>query len=88
PGGRVGKMLRQHENLYADLSAGSGLKALQRDASFGRQFLIDFQDRLLFGRDYFDTRLMDFIQEQNLPAVAYDKITYQNAQRLLSTYLS
>jgi predicted TIM-barrel fold metal-dependent hydrolase len=87
PGGRVGQMLRQYANLYADLSAGSGLKALQRDADFGRQFLIEFQDRLLFGRDYFDTRLMDFIREQKLPAAAYDKITYQNAQRLLDTYL-
>lgn len=87
PGGRVGQMLRQYANLYADLSAGSGLKALQRDADFGRQFLIEFQDRLLFGRDYFDTRLMDFIREQNLPAAAYDKIAYQNAQRLLDTYL-
>jgi len=88
PGGRVGTMLRQYENLYADLSAGSGLKALQRDVDFGRQFLIEFQDRLLFGRDYFDTRLMDFLTEQKLPQTAFDKIAYQNAQHLLDAYLS
>jgi len=64
-----------------------GEAALQRDAEFGRQFLIEFQDRLLFGRDYFDARLMDFIKEQNLPAEAFDKIAYQNAQRLLDQYL-
>lgn len=87
PGGRVGQMLRTHANLYADLSAGSGLRALQRDADFGRQFLIEFQDRLLFGRDYFDTRLMDFLLEIKLPPEAFAKITHRNAEHLLNAYL-
>ena len=76
-------MLKKYDNLYADLSAGSGLTAISRDEAFGRQFLIDFQDSLLFGRDYFDTRLMDYLQRLNLPKDAFDKITYQNAQKLL-----
>lgn len=88
PGGRVGQMLRQYPNLWADLSAGSGLNALSRDPAFGRAFLLEFQDKLLFGRDYFDTRLMDFLVAQDLPRSAFDKITYQNAQRLLTNYLS
>lgn len=87
PGGRVPAMLRQYANLYADLSAGSGLTAISRDPAFGKAFLIEFQDRLLFGRDYFDTRLMDFIQSLELPAEVFAKITYQNAQRLLDRYL-
>ena len=62
PGGKVPEMLRQYDNLYADLSAGSGLTAISRDEAYGRQFLIEFQDCLLFGRDYFDTRLMDYLQ--------------------------
>ncbi|MCC7263303.1 MAG: amidohydrolase family protein [Candidatus Latescibacteria bacterium] len=88
PGGRVAQMLRQYPNLYADLSAGSGLNALSRDPAFGRAFLVEFQDKLLFGRDYFDTRLMDFLVEQDLPRIAFDKIAYQNAQRLLTNYLA
>lgn len=88
PGGRVSQMLRQYPNLCADLSAGSGLNALSRDPAFGRNFLLEFQDKLLFGRDYFDTRLMDFLVQQDLPREVFAKITHQNAQRLLTTYLA
>ena len=87
PNGRLAPMMRQYRNLYADLSAGSGLRALQRDRDFGRDFLLEFQDKLLFGRDYFDTKLMDFLRILELPAEAFDKIAYQNAERLLSSYL-
>jgi predicted TIM-barrel fold metal-dependent hydrolase len=87
PGGRVPQLLRQYRNLCADLSAGSGLKALSRDREFGRKFLVEFQDKLLFGRDYFDARLMDLLRELELPAPVMAKITHQNAQRLLSAYL-
>ena len=88
PGGRLSEIMRKYPNLYADLSAGSGLKALQRDRDFGRNFLLEFQDKLLFGRDYFDTRLMDFLRDLELPVGAFDKIAYQNAERLLSSYLN
>ncbi|MFT5368702.1 MAG: putative TIM-barrel fold metal-dependent hydrolase [Candidatus Latescibacterota bacterium] len=83
PGGQVSTLLKKYDNLYADLSAGSALTAISRDETFGRAFLIEFQDKLLFGRDYFDTRLMDYLQGLNLPEEAFDKITYQNAQKLL-----
>ena len=88
PGGRLSEIMRTYPNLYADLSAGSGIKALKRDRDFGRNFLVEFQDKLLFGRDYFDTSLMDFLLELALPGEAFAKITYQNAERLLSAYLS
>jgi predicted TIM-barrel fold metal-dependent hydrolase len=87
PGGRVSQVLTRYANLYADLSAGSGLTAISRDRQFGRQFLIDFKDKLLFGRDYFDTRLMDYLQELNLPQDVFEQITYKNAQRVLTAYL-
>ena len=83
PGGKVPEMLRKYDNLYADLSAGSGYTAISRDRPFGRQFLIDFQDRLLFARDYFDTRLMDYLKELELPEEAFEKIAYKNAQKLV-----
>ena len=87
PGGRVPEILRQYPNLYADLSAGSALNALARDRAFSAAFLVEFQDKLLFGRDYFDTRLMDFLLEMDLPTEVFDKITWRNAQRLLDDYL-
>lgn len=87
PGGRVPEILRQYPNLYADLSAGSALNALSRDRAFSAAFLAEFQDKLLFGRDYFDTRLMDFLLEMDLPATVFDKIAWRNAQRLLDNYL-
>lgn len=86
--GRLSQIMRLHPNLYADLSAGSGLKALQRDRDFGRDFLVEFQDKLLFGRDYFDTRLMDYLTELELPEEAFAKIAHRNAERLLTSYLA
>ena len=79
--------LEEYPNLYADLSAGSALNALSRDRAFSAAFLAEFQDKLLFGRDYFDTRLMDFLLEMDLPATVFDKIAWRNAQRLLDNYL-
>ena len=81
------EIMRKYPNLYADLSAGSGLRALQRDRAFGRDFLIEFQDKLLFGRDYFDTLLIDYLHDLNLPREAFAKIAYQNAERLLCSYM-
>lgn len=82
PGGEVPRLLRTYPNLCADLSAGSGLNALSRDPAFARDFLIEFQDRLLYGRDYFDNRLQEFLATLELPAETLDKLHFQNAQRL------
>ena len=87
PGGRVLQMLRKYPNLFADLSAGSGLKAIARDRQFGYDFLIEFADRLLFGRDFFDSRLMDHLEDLQLPDDVFSRITCRNAQRLLDRYL-
>lgn len=82
PGGAVPRMLRAYPNLFADLSAGSGLNMLKRDPLFTRDFLIEFQDRLLYGRDTFDNALQEFLTSLALPGEAWEKITYKNAQRL------
>ncbi|MFH1567879.1 MAG: amidohydrolase family protein, partial [Gemmatimonadota bacterium] len=87
PGGRVPELLRACPNLHADLSAGSGLNAIARDPEFGRAFLMEFQDRLLFGRDYFDTRLIDHLRGLDLPSEAFARIASGNAERLLERYL-
>ena len=44
-------MLRERANLYGDLSGTSGWNALDRDRGFARSFLLEFQDRLVYGRD-------------------------------------
>ena len=82
PGGRVPEMLSRYPNLYADLS-GNGVPTLERDLVFSRQFLIDHQDKLLFARDQFHTRLMDLLMSLDLPKPAFDKLTHGNALKLL-----
>jgi hypothetical protein len=84
PQGQVVQMLRQYPNLHADLSAGSGLNALRRDPDFGRDFCLEFQDRLLFARDGFDDRLQEFLRSLNLAEGAWAKISSGNALRLVS----
>jgi predicted TIM-barrel fold metal-dependent hydrolase len=84
PGGAVTRMLTTYPNLYADLSAGSGLNALKRDPVFARDFLIEFQDRLLYARDGFDNELQEFLTTLDLPKNVWVKITSQNAEQLIA----
>jgi len=51
PGGMTDKYLSDYPNLYGDMSAGSGLNALQRDEDHARGFIERHQDRLVFGSD-------------------------------------
>ena len=83
PGGRVIELLEKYPNLYADLSAGSGLGALRRDAKFGREFAIRFAERLLFGRDYYGGELLEFLKALDLPPSAADQIFFRNAEKLI-----
>ncbi len=54
PGGLTDRYLSDYPNMYADLSAGSGLNALTRDEAFTREFLTRHQGKLLFGSDCSD----------------------------------
>ena len=83
PGGKTPEMLRKYDNLYADLSAGSAMGGISRDREFGRGFLIEFQDKLLFARDNFQSELMEYLKELDLPEEAFEKIAYKNAQKLV-----
>jgi hypothetical protein len=60
-------LFERHENFFADLSAGSALNALKRDPEYARSFLIQFADRLLFGRDYYGGDPLDFLAGLELP---------------------
>ena len=82
PGGRIPELLEKYPNLYCDLSAGSGCNALSRDPEFGKKFLITWQDRCVYARDYFDNIHQEFINSLNLDQEVCDKIYYKNARKL------
>lgn len=84
PGGKLVELLRQYPNLHCDTSAGSGYTALSRDPEFAREFLIEFQDRVLYGRDGFDNRHQELLQSLELPEEALQKILSGNAEKLLA----
>lgn len=85
PGGKLIEMLRKYPNLYCDISAGSGCNALSCDPEFAVEFLTEFQDRVLYGRDYFDNIHQDFLNSiaDKLPAGVLDKIYSGNALKLV-----
>ena len=75
PDGKVPQMFRNYPNLYADLSAGSAHTALSRDLEFTKDFLIEFQDRILYGRDYFDNRMQELLNSMDLPEEILQRFT-------------
>src|SRR5688572_2704046 len=50
-GGITDKLLSDYPNMFGDLSAGSGLKFMNRDEDHSRWFIEKHQDKLLFGSD-------------------------------------
>lgn len=83
PGGKLIAMLRRYPNLYCDWSAGSGCNAISRDPEFGREFLLEFADRVLFARDCFDNRHQELLNAVGLPDEALAKIYSGNALELV-----
>jgi len=92
PGGRVPELMRKYENLWGDLSAGSGFNAVSRDPQWGYDFMDEFQDRLLMGLDICypsndKCPLIGYMKEAlaagKISQQVYDKIMGENAARLL-----
>jgi predicted TIM-barrel fold metal-dependent hydrolase len=86
PGGKLHRLFDTHPNLYADLSAGSGCRALARDPQHARAFIERYQDRLLFGRDIYGGELDETLKSFELPAETLARIHSQNAQRLMQPW--
>ncbi len=94
--GRVVDLMRKYPNLLGDLSAGSGFGAISRDPEFGYGFMEEFQDRLFFGTDIANVPqklpIVDYFKalkaEGLISEEAYEKITWQNANRLLGLGLA
>lgn len=87
PGGVVDRLLAEYDNLYADLSAGSGYNAMTRNPEFAMGFIGRHWRKLLFGTDYLG-------QDQPMPQVEWlraldvseevrQAIASENARRLL-----
>jgi predicted TIM-barrel fold metal-dependent hydrolase len=89
--GVVPKLMRKYENLYGDLSAGSGFNALNRDRAYSIKFLNEFQDRLFFGTDICapdtPTPLVDYLLELRengeISETVFQKVARENAIRVL-----
>ncbi len=93
PGGLTDRYLRDYENMYGDLSAASGLNALTRDEPFTRDFLTQYQDKLLFGSDCNDlvgagpacqgAQIIAAVRRLAASRTIERKLLYDNARRLL-----
>ena len=90
PGGRVPELFAKYPNLYGDLSANSGSRAIMRDEVFGLNFLETYADRLFFATDMVNSG-MEFplgawldakVASGELSQETYDKITRENARRV------
>jgi len=90
PGGRVPELFEKYSNLYGDLSANSGSCAIMRDEVFGLAFLEKYADRLFFATDMVNADMVfplgawldEQLQAGKLSQRAYNKICFENAQRV------
>jgi predicted TIM-barrel fold metal-dependent hydrolase len=89
PGGAIDRLMDAYDNIYGELSAGSGANALARDLEFAHEFLDRRQDRILFGTDFLspgqNIPQFDLFDEQlDLAPDVREKIVRGNAQRILN----
>jgi predicted TIM-barrel fold metal-dependent hydrolase len=90
-GGRLVELLRRYDNLWCDISAGSGNNGLTRDPAFGYAFMEEFQDRILWGSDLCwpgqevpqTATLKNALADGHISQTAFDKIAFANATALL-----
>ncbi len=92
PGGLTDRYLSDYPNMFADMSAGSGHGAFNRDPEHARAFMARHQNKLMFGSDCVDatgaaidcsgTRQIAQIREFAPNKAAERKILYENAKKL------
>jgi len=92
PGGISDRYLSDYPNMFADISAGSGLNSMQRDEEHARGFLERHQDKILFGSDCNDAvgrgpTCQGWLTIQTIRRLAANKamerkILYGNAKRM------
>ena len=90
PGGRVPELFEKYPNLYGDLSANSGSRAIMRDPEFGLAFLEKYADRLFFATDMVNKDMVfplgawldEMVAAGKLREGTYEKIVRGNARRV------
>ncbi|MBQ9805766.1 MAG: amidohydrolase family protein [Clostridia bacterium] len=82
-GGKLVELMEKYPNLYCDMSAISGCRALSRDLDFTKAFLTEYQDRVLYARDYVDNSHQELIESLGLSEEIKEKIYSGNALRLI-----
>ena len=93
PGGLTDRWLADYSNMFGDLSAGSGLNALQRDPDFTAGFLQRHEQKLMFGSDCPDkegrganctgAQILATVRQYAGSKAVERKILCENAQRVL-----
>ncbi len=91
-GGWTDRYLADYPNMFADMSAGSGLNALTRDEEHARGFLDRHQNKLLYGSDCADavgsgtacqgSQTIAAIRKLAPNKAVERKILYENAKQL------
>ena len=90
--GALTRLMRECDNLYCDLSAGSGANAMMRDPEHAAKFMEEFSDRIMYGCDIctkgnthqydFDAFLTQMVETGALSMENYKKIVRENAIRV------
>jgi len=94
PHGLVDEILLKYGNVYADISATSGLNALQRDKEYAKEFLERHRFKILYGTDFpcldsyggqfgVDKLHLSLLESLELKDATFKNITRKNAERLL-----
>ena len=96
-GGLTDKYLTDFPNLFADMSAGSGLNALMRDQAHAREFVARHADKLMFGSDCNDavgegekcsgSQMLAAIRRLSPSKEVERKLLFGNAKRVLKLKL-
>ena len=90
--------MRKYDNLYCDVSAGSGMNAFMRDPDYTDKFIAEFSDRILYGCDIcqnfnkhqyiFNDFLTKFRKDKRISEENYYKFVRGNAIKLLKLEVS
>lgn len=92
--GEADRILKEYRNFYADISAFSGLNAISRDRDFGRRFLSDMSEKIIYGTDFPcinpegvqfgpDKSHISVLKSYGLDEEAFKRITRENILKIL-----
>ena len=85
--GAVPRLLSEYDNMYGELSGGSGWNALTRDHGFGQGFLEEHSDQIIYGTDYLfpghDVPHLQLFSQFELDEDAWRDIRYRNIESVL-----